>query len=356
MSLQTQVPIVEKLDPSIEDQFVRFEKDEFRSAPKELALLRCLLSKDSEARFTQLQSNNRILLNYVSQLRGSIPPPGDERNRVLWAAKETLDRLRIRLPKYYSSHPADPVVISVAMTGSCRPKVVVTSPPMNPAVGVCISPLGNDRDAFIEYLLEKYQPPQNKKRDGEPGLSPKKNLIKVRDVHARSKENAVRTSYYKELKRGLRRFLRRSAADSIAASFIFGWLVDKQYEKTIKEAIKGLEDKVEFYRLYCPAPMLNVLLLDFDDGTHEVLFGWGQLEDSKPEVFTSTNEELVQVFSNYYNALQQYSLGPTRAGVPPSIPSVAREGHSKYIHPKTGSSPSSSRAAGPARRKRVEPL
>jgi hypothetical protein len=159
--------------------------------------------------------------------------------------------------------------------------------------GTCVL-LGDDRKAF-KHVLERYTPSTREPK-----------VLRLRDAHARAREKPMRFRHlYEELEKGFRGFVEGVEADTIAAIFVFGWVVDRQYMKTIQAAVNGLEDRVEFYRLRFPAPLLSFIILDYDNDTHEVLFGWGELGDGTPGVFASTNKRLVQVFSNYYNALIQ---------------------------------------------------
>jgi hypothetical protein len=53
---------------------------------------------------------------------------------------------------------------------------------------------------------------------------------------------------------------------------------------------------------------MNFILLDYDDFTSEVLFGWGQGKPGRPgAVFRSKDKRLVEEFSNFYEVLLQAS-------------------------------------------------
>jgi len=94
------------------------------------------------------------------------------------------------------------------------------------------------------------------------------------------------------------------------------------------------ERRFSFHRLVTEMPVMNFLIVEYEDGSSEVLFGWGRYAEALQEaVFRSSYYKLVKQFSKLYEALtldgvsDQLSLrelanvahGPDGAGRPPEI-------------------------------------
>lgn len=221
------------------------------------------------------------------------------------ALRSSLVRLRRMLELYYAGPGAtDPVLIEV-MRGSCRLAVrfrpVLNEMPM-PRSGlresVRCQHMGDDHKA-VEYVLEQYRLSRS------PSRSPR--LVNVRDTHVRAETwpARYRPDVYDELRDEVTEFLRRYDTH---ATIVVGWNVDSDYVKTVCIAAEGREQSIQCYRLRKPGPVMNFILLGYDDGTSEVLFGWGQRELGAPgAVFKSDDVELVKEFSTFYEVLVRAS-------------------------------------------------
>src|SRR5262249_26058050 len=124
--------------------------------------------------------------------------------------------------------------------------------------------LGNDREA-MRYVLDRYAATSTPR------------LIGLRDTHVRAElPMRYRENYYRELQAAFSEFLRRSDPETTVCTLICGWEVDKHYMRMVQSAAEGQAEKLKCYRLRNPAPLMNFILMDYDDLTSEVLFGWGQ--------------------------------------------------------------------------------
>jgi DNA-binding winged helix-turn-helix (wHTH) protein len=139
-------------------------------------------------------------------------------------------------------------------------------------------------------------------------LSPK--LLKIRDTHARADTRPVGYgANYRENGEAFSKFLARGDERHTRAVVILGNELDEDYvDSFLLEPVKGHEHKIKFFHL--AAPILSFIILDYAGGTHEVFFGWGRLESASGPgvgtgVFASKDQELVQVFSHYFDMLQR---------------------------------------------------
>ncbi len=126
--------------------------------------------------------------------------------------------------------------------------------------------VGNNREA-LEYLIERYR--------SSPSDSPR--LVAFRDTHVRPKLPTRHPGgQYKGIQAAFSEFLRRADADTNVATMILGGEMDKEYIRAMQTAARGHGDKLKCFRLRNPGPILNFILLDYDDSTSEVLFGWAR--------------------------------------------------------------------------------
>lgn len=157
--------------------------------------------------------------------------------------------------------------------------------------------MGNDREA-MKYVIERYHL--------STSLSPK--LVAVRDTHVRPSIPLRHPEDHKELESAFSAFLLGIEAGATFATLIVGHEVDREYMRMIQRATEGHGDKLKCFRLRSSGHLMNFILMDYDDFTSEVLFGWGQ---GKPgwagAVFQSKDRRLVEEFSNLYEVLLQAS-------------------------------------------------
>ena len=154
---------------------------------------------------------------------------------------------------------------------------------------------GNDREA-MQYVLERYR-----------AQSPR--LAGIRDTHVRAEmPMRYRENYYDELHAAFRNFLNRGDPDLTVCTLVFGWEVDTAYVRMVHAAASGSGDRLKCYRLRNRGPLMNFILLDYDDLSTEVLFGWGQGKPGRPgAVFRSKDKRLVGEFGHLYDELMQAS-------------------------------------------------
>lgn len=113
-----------------------------------------------------------------------------------------------------------------------------------------------------------------------------------------------RENYYDELHEAFHNFLKRGDRDLTLCTLIFGWEVDTAYVRMVQAAAAGLGDRLKCYRLRSRGPLMNFILLDYDDLATEVLFGWGQGKPGRPgAVFQSKDQRLVEEFGHLYDVL-----------------------------------------------------
>lgn len=149
-----------------------------------------------------------------------------------------------------------------------------------------------DAEAF-KYLSSLYSSEK---------LSPK--LARIRDTHARLETQPLGFgANYRENGEAFSKFLARGDEHVTRAIVILGDKWDENYVRSfLMEPVRGHEHKIEYFWL--PAPILSFIILDYEDGTNEVYFGWGRLGFPSPGVFASKDQDLVQAFSHYFDMLR----------------------------------------------------
>jgi len=136
--------------------------------------------------------------------------------------------------------------------------------------------------------------------------SPK--LIAVRDTHARPNLPLRYREDHKEIEQAVSTYLAGIGSDVTFATIVFGHEVDRQYVKMIQATMGNHTDKLKCFQLTNSGPMMNFIIMDYDDYTSEVLFGWGQGKPGWPgAVFRSKDPRLVEEFGNFYEVLLQAS-------------------------------------------------
>ncbi|HEV2990282.1 MAG TPA: helix-turn-helix domain-containing protein [Candidatus Angelobacter sp.] len=180
--------------------------------------------------------------------------------------------------------------------------------------------IGDDPTA-LKHVVEQYR------RPSRSGLK----LIGIRDTHARPEMPMRRHEDHKNVQKAVIEFLRHTDADDTVATFIFGWEVNKSYVKMVQAVARRHGDKVKCYQLQNPVPLMSFILLDYDDLTSEVFFGWGQGKPNRPgAVFRSRDVDLVEEFNTYYDMLFRASKPvDVKLLIPPnnstSIPTVGKK-------------------------------
>ena len=227
----------------------------------------------------------------------------------LAAFRQVLVKLRQMLALYYAGPGVDDPVIIEMPKGDCRATVRLRQQDAKSAVppafenqlqAVDCHYVGNDHRA-LAYVLEQFKLSLSQMR------SPK--LISIRDLHVRFAEKRMRYSSqaYEELQQVLGEFLKRSD-QSVFAEFIFGRIVDEDYVRVIEASAVGQENKVRCYKLKQSGFVMNYIILDYEDDTSEVLFGWGQRELGSPgAVFRSSDKRMVDEFSAFHDILRHSS-------------------------------------------------
>jgi DNA-binding winged helix-turn-helix (wHTH) protein len=150
-------------------------------------------------------------------------------------------------------------------------------------------------------------------------LSPK--LVRVRDTHARSETRPLGYgANYRENGEAFSKFLARGDQRSTRAIVILGDKVDEEYVNSfLLDPLRGHEHQIEFFCL--AAPIFSFIILDYEDGAHEVFFGWGRLGSASTGVFASKDHELVQTFSHYFDMLKSSAKRtPAASLLTPSTP------------------------------------
>ena len=149
--------------------------------------------------------------------------------------------------------------------------------------------VGDDDDAIIEILQQMESPA----------------VIGVRDTHiCRDPDAEYSSDNYQLWRSGLASFLSRAKT---RFTQIGGWPVDRSYVRSIaavEEQVRGKPGKITTYRLRTSGPVMNFILVDFDDGHSEVFFGYGRHATGNPEaVFRSSEPRLVEEFSIFFDIL-----------------------------------------------------
>ncbi len=238
---------------------------------------------------------------WAAETRSSVPQDVEA------AGKRLIGDLRKALKAYYT-RAKDRVIISIpegrqhAYEPAIRYRTPKVSKSENKKTDVELANsstvecdfLGNDREA-MRYVLARYA----------PASTPR--LIGVRDTHVRAEvPMRYRENYYRELQAAFSDFLGRSDPETTVCTLICGWEVDKHYMRMVQAAAEGQAEKLKCYRLRQPAPLMNFILMDYDDLTSEVLFGWGQGKPGRPgSVFRSKDRRLVEEFNDFYEILLQ---------------------------------------------------
>ena len=293
---------------------------------KRVDLLRFLIDQKRRERFIgpfrgskKVPTGKQILYEfyqYWSRRNGSKPPLDEDDTEV--AGKKLIGGLAAKLEEYYQD-ASDSVVIEIprgrntgyhpviAYRGD--PRLSATrkrnsatgsasdSPASFPESRVDCHCLGNDREA-MKYIIGLYCQ--------RPSLSPR--LMAVRDTHARPAVPLRHREDHKALEDAFGTFLTGIDSEITFATLILGHEVDRDYLRMIQRATEGHGDKLRCFRIRTPGPLMNFILLDYDDFTSEVLFGWGQGKPGRPgAVFRSKDKRLVEEFSNFYEVLLQAS-------------------------------------------------
>ena len=113
---------------------------------------------------------------------------------------------------------------------------------------------------------------------------------------------------YSGMQSAFSHFLQRIDTDRTVATMILGHVVDEEYVQAMQNAARSYGKNLRCFRLRHPMPLLNFILLDYEDLTTEVLFGWSQGKaGSQGAVFRSKERRLVDEFSEFYDQLLDYS-------------------------------------------------
>jgi hypothetical protein len=292
---------------------------------KRVDLLRFLVDQKRKERFIgpfqvskKTPTGKQILYEfylYWSRRNGSKPPLDEDDTEV--AGKKLIGGLAAKLEEYYQNVP-DPVVIEIprGRNTGYEPLIAYRGDPRLSATRKAVANglvsdnrahsaesrvdchcLGNDREA-IEFVIDLYRQ--------SPSKSPR--LLAVRDTHTRPSLPLRHREDHKELEDAFGTFLTGIDSEITFATLILGHEVDREYLRMIQRATMGHGDKLKCFRIRTPGPLMNFILLDYDDFTSEVLFGWGQGKPGWPgAVFKSNDKRLVEEFSNFYEALLQAS-------------------------------------------------
>jgi hypothetical protein len=82
---------------------------------------------------------------------------------------------------------------------------------------------------------------------------------------------------------------------------------DHAYTDALIDAFASEPARLEWFQLRHPAPIMNFMILKYDDGSQEVLFGYGTQRDDQSEsetaVFRSGHRQLVKEFQRLFKVL-----------------------------------------------------
>jgi hypothetical protein len=320
---------VKPTNAEVDSQVERLCAHPLLHGDKRVDLLKFLIRIQHEGRFREPFSERKprpsgksILFEFYEEWAAKTRSSGPQ--EIETAGKRLIGDLRKALKAYYG-RTKDPVVISIpagrqyAYEPAIRyrvSKVLKSQEKPTPATtdaAVACEYLGNDREA-MRYVLDRYAATS----------SPR--LVGLRDTHVRAElPMRYRENYYRELQAAFSDFLRRSDPETTVSTLICGWEVDKQYMRMVQAAADGQGDKLKCYRLRHPAPVMNFILMDYDDLTSEVLFGWGQGKPGHPgSVFRSKDRRLVEEFNDFYETLLQSADQVPLASLLETPPSAKR--------------------------------
>jgi hypothetical protein len=148
--------------------------------------------------------------------------------------------------------------------------------------------IGNNHEA-LEYLMRRFR---------------SAGLTAFRDTHVRPELHIRQNVDYAGMQSAFSDFLRRADTERTVATMILGWEIDEDYVRAMQNAARGHGENLKCFRLRHPMPLLNFILLDYEDLTTEVLFGWGQGKSGSPgAVFRSKDTRLVDEFNEFYDQL-----------------------------------------------------
>ena len=260
-------------------------------------LLRYLVQAQREGRYEKpvgpdspKPTGKQILLEFYkwwNRKNGEKPP--ENLNAAEESGKRLVGELADALEEYYASVD-DPLIIKIqrGRRDGYEPEITWAE---DHTTADCHL-VGNNLDG-LEFLMKRFR---------------SQHLTRIRDTHVRPELPIHHYVDYSGMQSAFSHFLQRIDTDRTVATMILGHVVDEEYVQAMQNAARSYGKNLRCFRLRHPMPLLNFILLDYEDLTTEVLFGWSQGKaGSAGAVFRSKEPLLVAEFNEFYHQLLQSS-------------------------------------------------
>lgn len=269
----------------------------FRRKPRQLAVLRGLLSTQATDRFNHGESGSAIAEDIYKGIHG---PGFYDLGDPAGAAKHIVDQLRTRLKRYYDANPNDAVIISIpARTYQPSIKYRHETAGRSETSGTTTDSarlpdfeyIGKSKEA-LRYLIQRIPSAR------------------------RLEDTTVRWNVADSLYDDMQDYIEALRHSDASFRSITGPVQDEAQVKALYAAYANRPDgsqrskgELKCFRLHHTAPLMNfILIYDKDKGHPEVLFGYGtqrkdQLDEDTP-VFRSNNPLLVKEFQRLFKELR----------------------------------------------------